>query len=133
MRTEKPRPVAVCQTFTMLASAASLILLTLMSGCERKTTTQAPPASLKDPTGICYRRIAWFQEGAVHGRFEVILMRQSSSLAQDMARIEEVEHGQSGARSPDLTPNAWHSGWLADDHYDFTQGPDCSPLPKARE
>lgn len=86
---------------------------------------------LKDPTGICFRRIEWIStKGNLYSRYEVVLAKQSSSLKADIARINTAENDKKVVKSPHLTPYIWHHAWIDDRNLDFTSGPDCKDLPK---
>ena len=108
---------------TLLIGLAVLAL----SACNREAFRSTAP---ENATGVCYRRLEWFDTGALHDRFETLVVVQSSKSAADMARVADME--EAGLRSPSrhhLVPNRWHSAWLTDNMHDFTHGPSCAHLP----
>lgn len=110
--------------------AATLLIglgLLALSACSREALQSTAP---ENATGVCYRRLEWFDAGALHDRFETLVVVQSSKSATDMARVTDME--EDGLGSPfrhHLVPNRWHSVWLTDTTHDFTHGPSCAHLP----
>ena len=91
-------------------------------------------AKSDDTTGICFRRItALNKKGTVVNRFESVIVRQSSSVVNDMARVERVSSRGGPLMSPDLLANTWIGASISDTMFDGTAREDCSKLPILRE
>jgi len=82
-------------------------------------------------TGICFRRItALDKRGTVIDRYESVIVRPSSSLANDIARVARVSGKGGPLMSPDLIANTWVGASISDTAYDETISEDCSKLPQ---
>lgn len=83
-----------------------------------------------DATGICFRRLAALNsEHAVIDRFEVVIIKSSSSLSRDIARVESISHEGSPLRNPDMKPFIWIPALITDSEYTEITNLDCSKLP----
>ena len=90
--------------------------------------------SRDESTGICFRRIAALdRKGRVVSRYESVLVRQSSSLADDIQRIKAVFSGGSPLLTPDLPANRWVAASISNSGVDGTANEHCSMLPTIRE
>ena len=114
--------------FVLAILACTAVTLT-SAGCSADET---PNFAFKDPTGLCFRRIAWSENGQTNSRYEIVLAKQSSSLIKDMKRLRDIEDGHM-VKSPDLIPFEWYGAWIDDDHASDEDGPDCSALPVIHE
>jgi len=87
-----------------------------------------------DSTGICYRRItALNNRSKMVSRYETVIVRQSSSIAKDIARAERFFGKGSSILVPDLMENTWIGASISDNKFDGTSHEDCSTLPKLRK
>ena len=99
---------------TLLIGLAALALPACRGEAFRSTAPE-------NATGVCYRRLEWFDAGALHDRFETLVVVQSSKSATDIARVADMEEAGLGSPSRHhLVPNRWHSAWLTDTMHDFT-------------
>jgi hypothetical protein len=87
----------------------------------------------EDSTGICFRRIAALDEhGVAVNRYESVIVRQSSSLVKDIARVQFFS-GKGGLLfNPDIAENRWLSASITDTRFDGTANEDCSKLPRLK-
>ena len=86
-----------------------------------------------DTTGICFRRVtALNNKGTVINRYESVIVRPSSSVANDIARVEGVSGGGGPLISPDLMANTWIGASISNAVFDGTAREDCSKLPTLR-
>lgn len=105
-------------------NAVLLCLLATLTGCSQSRETANAPTGA---TGVCFRRLQWWDAGKLQGRSEALVVRSSSDVAADMRRLAMMEFAVS--KMPDLVTNTWLNGWLTDDESDLTRGPSCAGLP----
>ncbi|MES2021410.1 MAG: hypothetical protein V4460_08905 [Pseudomonadota bacterium] len=91
-------------------------------------------AKVSDSTGVCFRRVSGLdRRGIVINRYESIIVRPSSSLANDIVRLARVSEVRSLLTSPDMTANTWIGASISDTAFDETSGEDCSKLPSFKK
>ena len=76
------------------------VILATVACCVMSIATPSPAKS-DDTTGICFRRITALNKGTVVTRFESVIVRPSSSIAKDIARVESVSGKAGPLKSPD--------------------------------
>lgn len=85
-------------------------------------------------TGVCFRRVSGLDKrGLVVNRYETIIVRSSSSVATDIARLRRISGKGSSLSSPDLLANTWIGASITDTAFDETSGEDCSKMPVRKE
>ena len=106
------------------------LALAVLSSSVAATTSHAKHDG---STGVCYRRIsALDSRGIVVNRYETVIVRQSSSVADDIKRVEQFLGRRSPILVPDLTANKWLGVAISDTKFDGTANEDCSRLPRIR-
>lgn len=98
--------------------------LAAMAGCSRPAPAPTGPAGA---TGVCLRRLQWWEGEVAHSRSDALVVRSSGDAAADMRRLQAAEAAAAG--QPDLVANVWHAGWLTDRELNFVDGPSCEQLP----
>ena len=92
--------------------------------------TSSLAATKQDSTGVCFRRIAALdRHGVAVNRYESVIVRQSSSLAKDIARVRMFSGKGQPLSSPDLSENRWLAASITDTGFDGTATEECSKLP----
>src|ERR1700761_5950835 len=77
--------------------------------------TASPAKGAEADTGICFRRITGFNsKGIVINRYEAVLVKRSSSLANDINRLEKFSQKGSPLNSPDMKPFTWIGASISD-------------------
>ncbi|MEG3176641.1 hypothetical protein U1872_10405 [Sphingomonas sp. RB3P16] len=103
----------------------------LIAACS--TIGSALFAKTVDTTGVCFRRLSGLdRQGMVINRYEAVIVRSSSSVASDIARVTRVSGRGDPLSSPDMTANTWIGASISDTMFDGMSKENCSKLPVLR-
>ena len=105
-------------------------LIALMAlGITQRVFAKAP-FTREDPTGICARKLDWFDDHRqLQHHLETVIFKQSGTIRTDVRRKKLYERQVLRPYLPDMKPYTWFGAWISDTKIDQVHGPDCSKLP----